>query len=469
MLFYHRTQAPRLLSAIDTDELNKVNAFINEFRTGGRHEGLYFAYGRPVDFERHVRQHLIKLLLELAAPDPPPDLPPPDPPPPDLPNKNLDWMTAHSWLELPFQHGTADEPQDAAFLLEGGFWGGHTAHRQLVQNPDQDYLVYGRPGCGRTAWAKWLAGARDEAPSHSNTLRVLLDGEPDMTELCRQVTRKLFANLRRRPERLQHLGENQLLWLADLLLTYCDTCSALLAEIEPETAHAAAGPLAGGQMVRLAEVLARRAAGPPQHAPAAAWETPGQTYRHLAEMAGWLGYVRLRLILDVADGQEAWLRRLVLDRLREWRAIAHPIPPTHCLILVPFRMYEAELIDSPRSLKLQPLTWSAEELTKMATTRYNKFLKVARRPLESGLPWHGEWPIRDLFENDSLFDELIAASERRAVSGDYSPRQFMLLWRAAVGRLTFWDKVTTVDVQEAIGRTFSSGGKSPPPAPTATS
>lgn len=456
MMFYHRTRGPQLLSAIDTDQLNLVNAFIEEFKAGGRHQGLYVTYGAPAEFERRLRQDLTRLLPELATPvvtSPPASAatPPLSQPHHD---RGLNRMWQSNRLDTPFQHGNADYEDDVAFLLAGAFYAHHSLYRELMNNLGQSYLVYGHPGCGRTAWARWFADADD--PRLQKYARVLLANGSTMADVCAQVTRKLFALTCQQPRRLGNLGDDALGQLVDLLLTYAGGRPALLAAIEG--ARRGASQDADGLLSRLADAL--RGAPDVSRPGAREWELPDETYRHVAAMSVTLGYERgVMLILDTPPGQEAWLRRLVLDQVPAWGRVAGP---TCRLIFVPFAMYDG-LRGGQYGLLHRQLIWSGQQLEQMAITRYSTFVeKTGRRPPQ-GIPWQSGWALRDRFEPNDLLDKLIAAGKRRESSlagdearDDYDPRRFMSLWRSVVGDRTYWETVTEADVARVIGRRTES-------------
>ena len=82
ILFYQRTSPPESLNDIDLDQLSKVRAFLQGFKTPTGHPGLFTNYTQPSDFEDRIRKDLTKLLPRLgrrpqqqpklqAAPQPP--------------------------------------------------------------------------------------------------------------------------------------------------------------------------------------------------------------------------------------------------------------------------------------------------------------------------------------------------------------------------------------------------------------
>lgn len=65
ILFYRRTAPPESLDDIDPDQYRKVLAFLDKFKTAAGNPGLFTSYALPDEFERRVRQDLIKLLPRI--------------------------------------------------------------------------------------------------------------------------------------------------------------------------------------------------------------------------------------------------------------------------------------------------------------------------------------------------------------------------------------------------------------------
>ena len=65
--FYRRIQPPKNMLDFKLDQYQRVEEFFQKFSPGAEHEGFYAAYQTPEEFERLVRQHLIKLLPEFTS------------------------------------------------------------------------------------------------------------------------------------------------------------------------------------------------------------------------------------------------------------------------------------------------------------------------------------------------------------------------------------------------------------------
>ncbi|MCB0030813.1 MAG: hypothetical protein KDE28_23035, partial [Anaerolineales bacterium] len=104
ILFYRRTAPPASLDDIHPEQLGKVRAFFEQFKTGGKHQGLFTSYQTPEEFERRVRQDLTRLLPRITPPRPTSaqtTIPPPAPAHDDLERPYLEWLARiHSRLEL---------------------------------------------------------------------------------------------------------------------------------------------------------------------------------------------------------------------------------------------------------------------------------------------------------------------------------------------------------------------------------
>jgi hypothetical protein len=67
IMFYRCIRPITDTSYLDVESQEKINAFFKEFETGGKNQGLYRTYNTPEEFERLVRDHLEKLLLNFNA------------------------------------------------------------------------------------------------------------------------------------------------------------------------------------------------------------------------------------------------------------------------------------------------------------------------------------------------------------------------------------------------------------------
>ena len=66
IIFYRCIRPPEDITKIDTVSLTKINAFFQQFETGGENQGLYYSYNTINDFENFVRSHLEKILIECS-------------------------------------------------------------------------------------------------------------------------------------------------------------------------------------------------------------------------------------------------------------------------------------------------------------------------------------------------------------------------------------------------------------------
>jgi hypothetical protein len=66
IMFYRCTRPPDDITKINMEDLGKINSFFKEFETGGKHRGLYKTYDTPESFERLIRDHLEKLLIDYS-------------------------------------------------------------------------------------------------------------------------------------------------------------------------------------------------------------------------------------------------------------------------------------------------------------------------------------------------------------------------------------------------------------------
>lgn len=66
IMFYRCTRLPDNVKLINTDSLEKINKFFKEFETDGKNRGLYCEFDTTQSFERLVREHLEKILIEYT-------------------------------------------------------------------------------------------------------------------------------------------------------------------------------------------------------------------------------------------------------------------------------------------------------------------------------------------------------------------------------------------------------------------
>lgn len=67
ILFYRCTRSPENVFDIDTDQLKRVNDFFKQFAPDGNHPGFYKEFKTAEEFERSVRQDLMKILQKLHS------------------------------------------------------------------------------------------------------------------------------------------------------------------------------------------------------------------------------------------------------------------------------------------------------------------------------------------------------------------------------------------------------------------
>ncbi|MDZ7363887.1 MAG: SUMF1/EgtB/PvdO family nonheme iron enzyme [candidate division KSB1 bacterium] len=66
ILFYRCTRVPASLDDIDPDQHKRVKGFFAQFHANAEHPGPYQSFQTPEEFERRVRQDLIKLILKFG-------------------------------------------------------------------------------------------------------------------------------------------------------------------------------------------------------------------------------------------------------------------------------------------------------------------------------------------------------------------------------------------------------------------
>lgn len=66
IMFYRCTRSPEDITKLNVDDFTKINQFFKGFETGGEHEGLYRTYDSAENFERIVRAHVEKFVIEYS-------------------------------------------------------------------------------------------------------------------------------------------------------------------------------------------------------------------------------------------------------------------------------------------------------------------------------------------------------------------------------------------------------------------
>jgi hypothetical protein len=66
IMFYRCTRPPEDITKVNLEDLGKINAFFQEFEVGGKNQGFYKTYDTPENFERFVRDHLEKFLIDYS-------------------------------------------------------------------------------------------------------------------------------------------------------------------------------------------------------------------------------------------------------------------------------------------------------------------------------------------------------------------------------------------------------------------
>lgn len=362
-------------------------------------------------------------------------------------------------LATPFALGDANRAEERRFLVDGqAFWGNHPLLGEL-RNGDHSLIVSGTPGSGRTALATMLPMAYINDPAD---LFVRVEAGAPRQEIVNAIAEQLLSFVLRQPAFLGRRTPDQQQKLAHFLATWLDSdalrtpinsrlaelqqISASATEAEQQYKNRAAHDALELFKQRLPATGDERAALDTDN-----WTSAFLENVHLLEFWNVVFVITLR-----SPSHLEWLERLgrfktFYDRrVHFWLFVDDNdvVRDNITIILdeVPDVVYDLRLAweEQHRSAFRAMLDW-----------RYEKYLDavnlVPRRERRRALG--------TCFDDEDDLERLIAAS---LANGEYNPRRFMRLWRAAAGDKVVGDTITSADVDLALaGDRAPAGGGNP--------
>ncbi len=349
---------------------------------------------------------------------------------------------SNSRLKTPFAYGDATQVEELRFLREGqAFWGNHPLLRDLRRG-DHSVVVGGAKGSGRTALAEMLPLKYVHDPAD---LFVRVDAGAEPPEIISLGAGQLLRFIRRQPLFLGRCNERQKLKLAGFLATWLDS-DRLHTGIKRTIYRLTRDETLRENRLAIDELTQFQSMLPspgPRPTPAGDdWFHVFLEPAHILEFANVVFVIILRSPEHLKGLEKLGRFKTLYERgIHVWLFVDDD--DNKFRENIPIVLHE-----TPGVAYDLRLAWEEKHLSAfraMLNWRYEKYLDAAPNLVPQRERRRALANCFDRREDD--LSRLIAASK---ANGEYNPRDFMTLWRKAVGDKRVGEKITTADIDRAL-------------------
>ncbi len=344
------------------------------------------------------------------------------------------YATTDRRFKTPFAQGDASQTEESRFLRDGqAFWGNHPLLHDLHRG-DHSVVVRGADGSGRTALAHVLPL---EYVNYPADLFVRVEAGATRPEIVSQVAGQLLRFVLRQPIFLGHCEARQKQRLTAFLATWLDSdrlrtgIRQTLKQLDLDQSLRE-NRLAADELKKFESLL-------PSPAPRPALDDD-DWFREFLEPVHILEFDNVVFVITLSRPHFDWMMKLGNFKMLGERGI-------HFWLFGDDSLGDEVAVvlhDAPGVAYDLRLAWEEKSYFRaMLDWRFEKFLDAAnllpRRERRRALV--------TCFDREADLERLIAASR---MNGEYNPRRFMTLWRAAVGDKEVGQMITSADVDRAL-------------------